>query len=294
MGRIIVIFTTIIAICALFSSKENNVRAINILKNLFIEINSTYLDLFKEKSKITRWLQGSFFIFAEIMTIVGALGVALRSIDDEISKRTFLIPVLIIVIVLAVHLAIGYLLLVLTNIQLFFTKIDNRNLKTKLLIAYFIISTYFFTLVMFPDDFENSYTIGILGLILSYYLNINVLIKIIRNPKDVHSKKKARRTGKQRNSVVVASILLLIMIVLNLFLAVNLINSGVPGSFSNNPSNFDLFYYTIVTFTTVGYGDIVPVSIAAKVVTIIISITSVVCLTVFLSSVITGSDDNKR
>ncbi len=294
MGRIIVIFTTIIAICALFSSKENNVRAINILKNLFIEINSTYLDLFKEKSKITRWLQGSFFIFAEIMTIVGALGVALRSIDNEISKRTFLIPVLIIVIVLAVHLAIGYLLLVLTNIQLFFTKIDNRNLKTKLLIAYFIISTYFFTLVMFPDDFEHSYTIGILGLIISYYLNMNVLIKIIRNPKDVHSKKKARRTGKQRNSVVVASILLLIMIVLNLFLAVNLINSGVPGSFSNNPSNFDLFYYTIVTFTTVGYGDIVPLSIAAKVVTVIISITSVVCLTVFLSSVITGSDDNKR
>lgn len=294
MGRIIVIVTTIIAICAFLSSKENNIRAITILKNLFIEINSTYLDLFKEKSKVTRWLQGSFFIFAEIMTIIGALGVAFRSVNYEISKRTFLIPILIIAIVIAVHLSIGYLLLVLTNIQLFFTKIDNRNLKTELLISYFIISTYFFTLVMFPDDFEHSYIIGILGLILSYYLNMNVLIKIIRNPKDLYSKKKSRRTGKQRNSVVVASILLLIMIVLNLFLAVNLINSGVPGSYSNNPSNFDLFYYTIITFTTVGYGDIVPLTTEAKVVAIIISITSVICLTVFLSNVITGSDDNKR
>lgn len=123
---------------------------------------------------------------------------------------------------------------------------------------------------------------------------MNVLIKIIRNPKDLYSKKKSRRTGKQRNSVVVASILLLIMIVLNLFLAVNLINSGVPGSYSNNPSNFDLFYYTIITFTTVGYGDIVPLTTEAKVVAIIISITSVICLTVFLSNVITGSGDNKR
>ncbi|MGG7096538.1 potassium channel family protein [Clostridium sardiniense] len=291
MGRLMIFLCTIIAVGAMFSNRENNSRVITIIKNLFIEINMTYLNLFKEKSKVTRWLQGSFFIFAEIMTIIGALGIAFRSMDNDITKKTFLIPILIIVIVIAVHLSIGYLLLVLTNIQLFITKIDNRNLKTELLIAYFIISTYFFTLIIFPDDFENTYITGLIGLAMSYYLNMKVLIKLIRNPKDVHSEKRARKSGKQRNSVVIASILLLIMIVLNLFLAVNLINSGIPGSFSNNPSNFDLFYYTIVTFTTIGYGDIVPLTIAGKIITIVISITSVVCLTVFLSSVLSSSDE---
>lgn len=291
MGRLMIFLCTIIAVGAMFSNRENNSRVITIIKNLFIEINMTYLNLFKEKSKVTRWLQGSFFIFAEIMTIIGALGIAFRSMDNDITKKTFLIPILIIVIVIAVHLSIGYLLLVLTNIQLFITKIDNRNLKTELLIAYFIISTYFFTLIIFPDDFENTYITGLIGLAMSYYLNMKVLIKLIRNPKDVHSEKRVRKSGKQRNSVVIASILLLIMIVLNLFLAVNLINSGIPGSFSNNPSNFDLFYYTIVTFTTIGYGDIVPLTIAGKIITIVISITSVVCLTVFLSSVLSSSDE---
>ncbi|MGG7079082.1 ion channel [Clostridium sardiniense] len=291
MGRLMIFLCTIIAVGAMFSNRENNSRVITIIKNLFIEINVTYLDLFKEKSKVTRWLQGSFFIFAEIMTIIGALGIAFRSMDNEITKKTFVIPILIIGIVLAVHLSIGYLLLVLTNIQLFITKIENRNLKTELLIAYFIVSTYFFTLIMFPADFENTYITGLIGLAMSYYLNMKVLIKLIRNPKDVHSKTRARRTGRQRNSVVIASVLLLIMIVLNLFLAVNLINSGIPGSFSNNPSDFDLFYYTIVTFTTIGYGDIVPLTIAGKIITIVISITSVVCLTVFLSSVLSNTDE---
>ncbi|MBM7833954.1 potassium channel family protein [Clostridium sardiniense] len=291
MGRLMIFLCTIIAVGAMFSNRENNERAITIIKNLFIEINVTYLNLFKEKSKITRWLQGSFFIFAEIMTIIGALGVAFRSMNNDITKKTFLIPILIIGIVIAVHLSIGYLLLVLTNIQLFITKIDNRNLKTELLIAYFIISTYFFTLIIFPDDFESTYITGLIGLAISYYLNMRVLIKLIRNPRDVHSEKSERKSGKQRNSVVIASILLLIMIVLNLFLAVNLINSGIPGSFSNNPSNFDLFYYTIVTFTTIGYGDIVPLTIVGKIITIVISITSVVCLTVFLSSVLSSSDE---
>ncbi|MBY0756035.1 potassium channel family protein [Clostridium sardiniense] len=294
MGRLMIFLCTIIAVGAMFSNRENNERAITIIKNLFIEINVTYLNLFKEKSKITRWFQGSFFIFAEIMTIIGALGVAFRSMNNDITKKTFLIPILIIGIVIAVHLSIGYLLLVLTNIQLFITKIDNRNLKTELLIAYFIISTYFFTLIIFPDDFESTYITGLIGLAISYYLNMKVLIKLIRNPRDVHSEKSERKSGKsgkQRNSVVIASILLLIMIVLNLFLAVNLINSGIPGSFSNNPSNFDLFYYTIVTFTTIGYGDIVPLTIAGKIITIVISITSVVCLTVFLSSVLSSSDE---
>ncbi|MDB2111811.1 potassium channel family protein, partial [Clostridium paraputrificum] len=57
------------------------------------------------------------------------------------------------------------------------------------------------------------------------------------------------------------------------------------GAFSSNPNNFDLFYYTIVTFTTIGFGDISPVSNLAKFMAIVISITSIICLTIFLGSI---------
>ena len=90
--------------------------------------------------------------------------------------------------------------------------------------------------------------------------------------------------------VIIASILIVIMIILNLFLAVCLINSDNPGSFSYNPNNFDLFYYTLITFTTIGYGDITPISIPAKIIAIVISITSVMCITIFLSTILSYRD----
>ncbi len=83
------------------------------------------------------------------------------------------------------------------------------------------------------------------------------------------------------------------MMILNLFLAVCFINSADINSYTGNPNNFDLFYYTIITFTTIGYGDIVPVTVLAKIMSIIISTTSVVCITIFLSSVLSFNSEKK-
>lgn len=42
------------------------------------------------------------------------------------------------------------------------------------------------------------------------------------------------------------------------------------GNFSNINSYFDSLYYTLITFSTVGYGDILPSTIIAKIVCILI------------------------
>lgn len=43
-----------------------------------------------------------------------------------------------------------------------------------------------------------------------------------------------------------------------------IISMLIPGSFAGNQSDFDLFYFSVVTLTTVGYGDIQPVSPLAQ------------------------------
>ena len=54
-----------------------------------------------------------------------------------------------------------------------------------------------------------------------------------------------------------------------------------------------LFYYTIITFTTVGYGDIVPITMEAKIVSSLISITNIICITIFLSTILSYRDKIK-
>lgn len=70
-----------------------------------------------------------------------------------------------------------------------------------------------------------------------------------------------------------------------------LVGSANPSAFTNAQGKFDLCYYTIITFSTIGYGDIVPNIFLAKVISILISVTSVVCISVFLSSILSYKEE---
>ena len=50
-------------------------------------------------------------------------------------------------------------------------------------------------------------------------------------------------------------------------------------------------YYTIITFSTIGYGDIYPISPVAKFMSMVISLTSFICLTIFVSSILSYKND---
>ena len=107
---------------------------------------------------------------------------------------------------------------------------------------------------------------------------------------DPHNIKSENQEETSFSRIIIAAILVVVLIVLNLYLAVCFVNGSGKEAFSNSPNYFDLFYYTIITFTTVGYGDIVPITIEAKFVSILISVTNIICITVFLSTILSYRD----
>lgn len=299
MGKILIIASTIIIVLSLLGlRRKNNKKIIRDIKNTIIEINQTYKDIFTEKDIMSRSIHGLIFIVSELLIVFTVVKLGVRRIIEDASTTNVLWSVLVILLVLlAIHLAMGYLLMITSGIQKFIYKVENRTLKNNLLISYFILSTYFTVYLLEPSQFEGIEILALVGLGISYILNLKVLIKLIKNPEHINAKNNEKTVNlkyKANNRMTVVAILLLFMIVLNLFLAIGIINEAYPGAFSNNPSRFDLFYYTIITFTTIGYGDIVPIALPAKIISMIIAITSVICLTIFLSTVMSYNSEEKE
>ncbi len=269
-------------------------------KNIFIqfkilikEINSYYFSIFKEKTRLGGILNSALLICAQVLMSFNVISsISLYVNMSSNNTINYIIKILfILMMIFGIYISIGYLLLSSSRIFRLLSKVEDFSMKYDMLISYFIINTYFTVLIVCPKQFEQSYLIGLIGVSICYIMNLRVLIKIINNPERINIS-----DGRVRNftSTSVLSILILIMMVLNLFLAVCFINSADVNSYSGNPSNFDLFYYTIITFTTIGYGDIVPITIMAKIMSIIISTTSVVCITIYLSSVLSFNNEEKK
>jgi len=205
-------------------------------------------------------------------------------------KANFLLEIIIIMTCcIIVHYFIGYILLISANLHVFMKKGIEKSIKADFLLSYFITSVYIVFILLFTDKISKYAISGIIGIAICYVLNLKILFTIMKNPKNIKICEEDRGSFGR---VLTAVIVILIMIVSNLYLGVILANALEINAFSNNPSNFDLFYYTIVTFATIGFGDIIPLTALAKFMAIIISITSVICLTVFLSSIFAYRKNN--
>ena len=294
MGKLFIVISTFLLLVVIgVRNAKNNKRIFTVLNKIMKEINTTYIQLFKEKSKLRRSVQIILIIAAEIFIAISISTSVIRYMDTYMTSTVdLLIKIgIIIVSLIVIHYSMGYILLITIKIHKFIYGVENKNVKVDLLLSYFIISTYFTALLLSPEEFESTYVLGLIGITVSYVLNMKVLIQLIRNPYNIKSKHE-EETSYSR--IIVAARLMVGLIVLNLFLGVCFINGAEPGAFSNSPNAFDLFYYTLITFTTIGYGDITPLTIGAKIISIIISITSVICLTIFLSTILSYKDNSEN
>ena len=273
---IITILTIIIFILTAFDSVD---RTKEYFKYGIKRINITYKSLWTEGDFLVRITQGGMIIITEIFNLLSIYTIVLKYIKVHFSIEVDMIlkTIVIIVGVIIVHYLMGYILLLSSNLHRYMSMGIDKSIKGDFLLTYFITSSYVMILIVFPNEL-NKYTLsGVLGIIISYFLNMKLLLKIMRNPRYIKFDSKDRGGFFQ---VFIAA-----MSIVNLFLGVSLTNIIDKGAFSSNPNNFDLFYYTIVTFTTIGFGDISPVSNLAKFMAIVISITSIICLTIFLGSI---------
>lgn len=286
MGTFIILLSTIIVILIIsLRNRSKNLQLFNLVKFAIKNVNKTYIDFFKDRSLIITIVQGFIIIFAEISAFISLCTSIWRyfSVSNVYIKNISAKIFLIIFLMFIIHYSIGYIVHILTTINKFLYNVEDKNLKIDLLLSYFIISSYSTAILIFPNEISKVYLVGLLGSFVCYCLNIKILIKLIRNPNNIKSK---NQNDVNFVRIIVASIILITMIILNLYIAVVLINSGNSHAFTNNPNNFDLFYFTIITFTTIEYGDITPITYLAKIVTILIAITSVICISIFVSSIL--------
>ena len=293
MIRLFFILITLFAVERVVSKRINTYK-IKRVKILINQINNQYKYLFKVRTQYINFYQWLILFISQAFVVYALVRYIVKKIFRYVEENYILFgkTLTIIVLILFLYFVIGYLLLSISKIYKFLYKIEDKVTKTDLLISYFIISMYMTILIIFPGEFAKNYKIGLVGVALSYFLNLKVLLRIIRSPEITDFKGQTKKTDGL-DSVGVMAVIVLLMVVISLALAVCFISCSGEGVYTNNPTFFDLFYYTIITFATVGYGDISPVSPIAKFMSIVISMTSILCLTVFISSVLSykGTED---
>ncbi|MBE5959891.1 MAG: two pore domain potassium channel family protein [Lachnospiraceae bacterium] len=181
----------------------------------------------------------------------------------------------------------------------FIVNIRNTRLSIRLLKNLLILTIY--TLFLWPSRAEMTRYASIIFtvLIITYILNIQMLIWLTIEPmyffRDCSSKVHTYEHPSPLRTLLTGAILLLVLILLNLYLGVAMVSYTYKGAYYStveqyDVSLFDLFYYTIISFTTIGSGDIIPVRAESKLMAIIISLTSVMCLVIFISSLLSQKD----
>lgn len=136
----------------------------------------------------------------------------------------------------------------------------------------------FWTILLSVTSVRISQNLSITVLFLSaclYMIFFVDVIKLIYNRKKIVEKSKC--------PIIVLIFNVYLTNILNLSLIVWIGQRFQNMNFKGITSYFDALYYTLITFSTVGYGDIVPQTLFAKIVSLIIIASNFLLLLVFVN-----------
>ena len=297
MNRIIIYSITIFGALLGFLSLENRKIPIN---RSFQSIQNAYYNLLKCSSKIRmaciKLLMGIVLLFAAVFSYERSCFL-LGSV--KIVRIYLLMGCIFTILVIVLYFLFGIPLLIFSKIENLMPTVKTKyKLSFQFLVSSFIQVVYLFFLLYMPKSMRECGKAVLIGLMISYFINMVMLIHISIEPLICcHCKyRKEKIEEKYPLKIVLAGALILIMlIVLNLYLGVVMIanlydQAYLCSNITGTVSYFDLFYYTVISFTTIGYGDIVPYRIESKCMAIVIAATSVMCLVIFVSSILALKD----
>ena len=183
MFRLFFILITLFAL-EVVTYKRVNMGKFKNVKKLIYEINNQYRYLLKGRSRYLNFYQWFILFISQIFVVYALMRYIVKKIFKYVEENYILFgkTLTIIFLIIFLYFAIGCVLLCVSRIYKFLYKIEDKITKADLLISYFIISMYMTILIIFPGEFAKNYKIGLVGVTLSYYLNLKVLLRLIRSP----------------------------------------------------------------------------------------------------------------
>ncbi|WP_156456543.1 potassium channel family protein [Abyssisolibacter fermentans] len=287
-GRIvqflIVAFTVILLVAILFRGKDKSLikRFIKFLRN----VKEGYKYATGENEKISKVICIITLITYIIITLYILYVQIYNTNGDKIPLTIFAT----IIAAILLYYIVGIPLLIIKKIDDFIRTIEDTIIRKHLSVSFIILVWYSLFFVSAERYVTELWYLVLIGLAIAYLLNLRVILEIVLKPVALINKK--INSGELKKSIIlniwIGAIIVLLIIIINLFLSVLVVYKAFPNEAYNhtNIATFDLFYYTLITFTTVGYGDIVPNMIITKILSVVISFTSVFCIVVFLGSLV--------
>lgn len=279
-------------------------KKIIIPKKLFKKINTSFWEMIKQNV-----LLGFLLIIGILLIIFLFCLIPYKYcfIDNrkEISIQNILLLLVIWAItVLIIYFVLGSLFAFVNYVTSVLEDAKKGNVGTKMLNSFTFLTILTLLLVIYEKDIHNELiSLSVIFIVLSvcYITNLQAMYIIVKNPFSLTKEPKIQGS-KNRNLFIFCSVFIIGIVILNLYLFVLCTHLSFQDAYACNKettiNDFSLLYYTFISFTTIGYGDIFPTIIPSQAVAVLISITSVICLIVFISSVLSAkkpsSDDTNE
>lgn len=291
MISFLIISLTIVFISILI--KYTRMKA-NITK-IFKLIKKYYSDFFDQQEKCMKIL---LILYCVFMTIA-CVWYSFKRYCLVNNGNTLFVNILLSVFTgaiafLIIYFGFGITLAILFKTITIINSVKDKDIEPKMMIAFLWLMALAVFSIMSEKELKEDLNLHFLfgGLVICYILNMQIIFRIIKNPFCIIEDKN-KSIYENKVLIVFSSFLILIMIILNTYLFVLWSYFSFEGAYSccGSVTKWDLLYYTIISFTTVGYGDIYPAIFASQAVAVLISITSVICLVVFISAILSVKND---
>lgn len=287
--KLITIILIIVALSTIEKKKE-------VVKSFFRGINDSLLRCFNSGGRGIKVLLVIAGICAVISVFLTSFQICCVKDGREITAKNIVIMFFVVIISLfIIYVLFGSVMLVFSKTIDVIGNVKNFQLSTRMMASFLLLFLLIFFFFISETVMQENLFFLFVGSATCYVLNINILFKIMQNPFCLIENER-EKSRENVALIIICSVLIVLMIIATLYLFVLCAFYSCEEAYrflagEGLVTRWNLIYYTVITFTTIGYGDIVPVVFESQVVAIIIAITSVICLVIFINSVLSVKNE---